>query len=130
MRYPMRLDVAWRPLLSLFGGTSTSSYVEIRDGVLRFRFGWAFDETVPLTDIEDVGPTAWPLWAGIGWRITRRGRIGLIGSRRGVIAVRFRSARRVRLVVIPWQCRGIAVSLIDGDGFVADLRAALAPTRS
>jgi hypothetical protein len=129
MRYPMRLDVAWRPLLALFGGTSRSAFAEIRDGGLRFRFGWAFDETVPLGDVEDVGPTTWPLWAGIGWRITTRGRIGLIGSRRGVVDVRFRSARRVRLVVIPWQCRGVAVSLIDGEGFIADLRRAPAPTR-
>ena len=124
MRYRMRLDVAWRPLLALFGGTSGDSFAEIRDNVVHFRFGWAFDETVPLTEVEDVRPITWPLWAGIGWRITTRGRVGLIGSRRGVVEVRFRSARRVRLLVIPWQCRAIAVSLIDAEGFVAALRAA------
>src|SRR3712207_1765470 len=124
MRYRMRLDLAWRPLLALFGGTSEDSFAEIRDDAVRFRFGWAFDETVPLTEVADARPTTWPLWAGIGWRITMRGRIGLIGSRRGVVDVRLRSARRVRLVIIPWRCRGIAVSLIDGEGFVTALRAA------
>jgi hypothetical protein len=130
MRYPMRLDPVWRPLLALFGGTPGNSFVEVNAGSVRFHFGWFFDESVPLTEIAGAGRTAWPLLGGIGWRVATRRRIGLIGSRQGVVDVRFRSARRMRFVFIPWQCRGIAVSLEDPDGFIAALRAAAAPVSS
>jgi hypothetical protein len=124
MRYPMRLDPIWRLILALFVGTPSNSYVEIGEQSVRFRFGWPFDETVPLDEVAGVSPIAWSLWGGIGWRLAPRGRIGLIGSLRGVVDVRLRSPRRVRLLAIPWRCRSIAVSLEDPHGFVAALRAA------
>jgi hypothetical protein len=123
MRYAMRLDPVWRPLLALFGGTPGNAFVEIGGQSVRFRFGWTFDETVPLARIAGARRTTWPFWAGIGWRIASRGRIGLIGSREGVVEVRFRPPRRIRLLFIPWRCRGIAVSLQNPDGFIDALRA-------
>jgi hypothetical protein len=125
MRYPMRLDPVWRLILALFVGTPANSYVEIGEQSVRFRFGWPFNETVPLDQIAGAAPTAWSLWGGIGWRIAPRGRIGLIGSLRGVVDVRFHSPRRVRFLGIPWRCRGVAVSFEDPDGFVTALRAAV-----
>jgi hypothetical protein len=128
-RYPMRLDPVWRVVLALFVGTPANSYVEIGEHAVRFRFGWPFDQSVPLDQIAGVGRTTWPFLGGIGWRLATRGRIGLIGSLRGVVEVQLRSALRVRLLGIPWRCRAIVVSLEDPDGFVAALRAAAAYSR-
>jgi hypothetical protein len=129
MRYAMRLDPVWRLVLALFVGTPSRSYVEIGEQAVRFRFGWPFDETVPLDQIAGVAPTTWPFLGGIGWRIATRGRIGLIGSLRGVVEVQLRAPRRVRLLAIPLRCRGIVVSLEDPDRFVAALRAAMQGSR-
>lgn len=122
MRYPMRLDLLWRPLLAPFGGTPGRSYVEVTASDVRFRFGWLFDVTVPRAEIVDVRPVKWSWWLGIGWRIVLPlGAVGLIGSLRGVVAVRLRWPRWVRIGFIPWRCRVICVSLQDPDGFCAAL---------
>ena len=44
MRYPMRLSTLGKPLLALFGGVQSFSYVDLVAGSIRFRFGM-FDET-------------------------------------------------------------------------------------
>jgi hypothetical protein len=72
MRYPMRLDLPWRPLLALFGGTPGRAYVEVTPSTVRFRFGWLFDVTLPRAEILDAQPVKWPWWLGIGWRIALR----------------------------------------------------------
>jgi len=72
MRFPMRLDLLWRPLLALFGGTPGRAYVEVTPSTVRFRFGWLFDVTLPRPEIIDTQPVKWPWWLGIGWRIVLR----------------------------------------------------------
>lgn len=121
MRYPMRLDPPWRPLLALFGGTPGRSFVELTPKTVRFRFGWAFDRTLAHAEIAGAQRVRWPLWWGIGWRLAPGGTVGLIGSRRGVVAVRLRHPRWMRLLFIPWRCHRICVSLEDPDGFVRAL---------
>ncbi len=124
MRYPMRLDLPWRPLLALFGGTPGRSYVEVTPGALRFRFGWALDVTVPRAAVARAERVRWSWWLGIGWRIALpSGAVGLIGSLRNVVAVRLHHPIRVRILVIPWRTRVICVSLQDPDGFLAALAA-------
>jgi hypothetical protein len=115
----MRLDLPWRPLLALFGGTPGRSYVEVTPSTVRFRFGWVCDVTVPRADIIDARPVRWPWWRGIGGRIALpSGAVGLIGSLRGVVAVRLRRPCWVRLLFIPWRTRTICISLQDPDGFL------------
>lgn len=124
MRYPMRLDLLWRPLLAPFGGTPGRSYVEVTPGAVRFRFGWLCDVTVPYAEIVDARSVKWPWWLGIGWRLVLpSGAVGLIGSLRGVVAVRLRRPRWVWLAFIPWRCRVICVSLQDPGSFLAALAA-------
>lgn len=52
----MRLDTVWRPLLALFGGFPSRSWVELSADVVRFRFGWLFDEAVPRAEVGEVTP--------------------------------------------------------------------------
>ena len=121
MRYPMRLDTVWRPVLALFGGTSGRAFVEVDGERVRFRFGWIFDATVPRGEITAVRRVHWPLLMGFGWRIGPLDRIGLIGSRSGVVELTLRSSQRVRFLGVPWRVRRIAVSALDPDAVVEAL---------
>jgi len=122
-RFHMRIDAMWRPLLALFGSTQGASYVDVGKNDVRFGFGVLFHETVARDDIASVREAHWPLLGGIGWRMTFDRRIGLIGSRTGVVEVRLREPRPVRfsLFRLPWRFEAICVSLEDPVGFIAAL---------
>jgi hypothetical protein len=122
MRYPMRIDPVWLPMLALFGGTPGRSYVELTDGTVRFRFGWLFDYRVPRREIAGASRTTWSLLGGIGWRLALGGRVGLIGSLANVVEVRLDPPRWIRVVFVPWRCRRICVSVVDPDALLAALR--------
>lgn len=122
MRHPMRLDSVWRPVLWLFGGSPGQSYVEVTGDAVRFRYGWGFDQQLPLAEIASTGRTTWSMLGGIGWRIGSGGTIGLIGTTNGVVEVRLKSPHRMRVVGIPLRCRRICVSLAEPDRFIAELR--------
>jgi hypothetical protein len=121
MRYAIRRNLLWSPLLIALGGTARDSFVEVEPGRVRFRFGWGFDQTIGREQIVDAYRTGWPLIAGIGWRIGG-GCVGLIGSRTGVVEVVLREPRRARVVGLPYTFRRIAVSLEDPEGFLAQIR--------
>lgn len=121
MRYPIRLNRVFLPVLAPFGGTPGRSYVEVREGAIRFRFGWAFDQVIPRTEIVSVQRLSWPWWGGIGWRAAGR-TVGLIGASGMVVAVQLRTPRWAWLAVIPWRYSRIAVSLEDPDGFIGGMK--------
>jgi hypothetical protein len=123
MRYPIRVDSVWRPLLTLFGVAAERAYVDVEPDRVRFRFGWPFDQAVPRDAIAGVARVEWPWYWGIGWRVGPLNRVGLIGSRRGVVEVRLREPHRVVLTVFPWRVRRIAVSVQDPEALVAALKA-------
>jgi len=121
MRYAIRRDLLWSPFLVPFGGTARRSFVEVEPGRVRFCFGWGFDQTIGREQIVDAYRTGWPLIGGIGWRIGGS-RVGLIGSRTGVVVVVLREPCRARVVGLPYRFRRIAVSLEDPEGFLAQFR--------
>jgi len=121
MRFPILISPFWRPLLLLFGATGGRSFAQIEDGELRVRFGFLFDHRFPLAQIETVIPSRWPLWAGIGWRTTFRGTVGLIGTYVNIVEIRFKERQRVRMV-LPLSCRRLCLSMADPQAFVAALR--------
>ena len=125
MRYPMRLSTLGKPLLALFGGTSSRSYVDVIAGSIRFRFGM-FDESFSIDDIAAVERTEVPLIAGLGWKIGIHRTFGLIGSQKGIVQVTLREPRRVWVTFIPFKARHIVVSLEDPDAFIADLKEKIA----
>jgi hypothetical protein len=120
MRFPIRRDPWWAPLLLLFGATPGRSYVELAEDRLVARFGWLFHYSFPLTDIEGARPRSWLLLYGIGWRSNLFGVIGLIGSRGNVVEVRLRQRRWVWML-LPLPCNRLAVSLEDPQAFLEAL---------
>jgi hypothetical protein len=119
-RFPIRQSPWWVPLLFLFGATPGRSYVELADDRLVARFGWLFHRSFPLADIEGAGRRSWPLLYGIGWRSSLFGVIGLIGSYRNVVEVRFKRRRWVWML-LPLPCNRLAVSLEDPEAFLEAL---------
>lgn len=135
-RFAIRRDAVWRPLLALFGATGGRSFVALQDDVvgLRFgwtlhlRFGWLFDERVPLDEVVEAVPAPWPLLGGIGWRTDFAGKVALVGSRRGVVRLRLRERRRVRLgLKVP--CDVLYVSLEQPMAFLEELARDRGPDR-
>jgi len=120
MRFPIRVDPIWRPVLLAGGATRGRSYVEVREKDVAFRFGLWFQRSVPRSEIVGVTQRRWPVWLGVGWRSNLRGVIGLIGSYEGVVEVKLRNRTRAWGV---FPCDRIAVSLEDPEGFIAALGA-------
>lgn len=120
MRYPMRLSTLGKPLLALFGGVQSASYVDLIAGSIRFKFGM-FDESFSLGDITGAEATNVPIIAGLGWKLGFGGSVGLLGSQKGVVKVSLREPKKVSMLLIPFKAREIYVSLQDPDGFIADL---------
>jgi len=94
MRFHIRIDPVWRPLLLAGGATRENSYAELTDAGVRFRFGLLFDRLIPYEDVKAVFGRSWPFLYGIGWRSNLRGVIGLIGSYHDVVEVRLKGRAR------------------------------------
>jgi hypothetical protein len=120
MRFQMRIDPLWQPMLLPFGGFHSGSFAEVTDDSVRFRFGLLFDRTFPLSDVAGARRREAHWWHGIGWRSNLLGRIGLLGSHSGVVEVRFKQRTRAFGV---FPCDSIAISLQDPDGFLGALKA-------
>jgi hypothetical protein len=126
-RFLIRRDGWLQPLLFLVGLVRDSnSYVAMEDDRLRVRFGWFFDQTFALGDIEGAEAMRWPWYYGLGWRSNLVGLVGLVASRRGVVAIRFRERRRVGGIVpfFKLRCDRLAVSLREPDELITALRRA------
>ena len=120
-RFHIRRNSALRPLITPFGGSAARSFVEIDGDHLRARFGWLFDYTFPLDQIEYAEPSHRPWYLGLGWRTSLRGRIGLIDSYKNVVEIRFRTRYRVNMVFPKLACERLAISLEAPEAFLAAL---------
>lgn len=128
MRYAMQLSTLFTPLLALFGGTRSRSYLDLDDQGVRLRFG-IFDERVPLEAIASAEPTTVPLIAGVGWKVGP-GTVGLLGSQQGTVRLTLREPRPMRFFGFPVRTRNVVVSLEEPDAFLADLRGRLPSARA
>jgi len=123
--YLIRRDGWLQPLLFVVGLVRDSnSYVAIEGERLRVRFGWFFNQTFALSDIEGVEAMRWPWYYGLGWRANLAGLVGVVGSMRGVVAIRFRERQRVGGIVplIKLRFDRLAVSLREPEDLIATLR--------
>ena len=124
-RFLIRRDAWLQPLLFLVGLVRDSnSYVAVEGDQLRVRFGWFFNQTFALSDIEIVEPIHWPWYYGLGWRSNLAGLVGVVASFRGVVQIRFRERQRVGGIIpfLKLSCDRLAVSLREPDDFIAALR--------
>jgi hypothetical protein len=126
MRFPILISPLWRPLLLPFGGTPGRAFAEVGDGQLHVRMGCLFSERFLLADVEAASPSHWPVWAGVGWRTSFRGTVGLIGTYVNIVEVRFKEPQRVRMF-LPMTCRRLYLSLEEPRDFIAALRQAAEP---
>ncbi len=121
MRFNIRIDPVWRWLLIPGGATDQNSYVFLGDDGMHFRFGFAFNRTVPYELVDAVFPRSWPFLYGIGWRSNLRGVIGLTGSYHDVVEVRLKERIGNWAGVFPVD--RIAVSLEEPENFIAEVSA-------
>ena len=129
-RFLIRREAWLQPLLWLVGLVRDSnSYVAIEGERLRVRFGWFFHQTFALSDIEGVEAMRWPWYYGLGWRSNLVGLVGVVGSMRGVVAIRFRERQRVGGIVplVKLRCDRLAVSVREPEELVAALRRTVTP---
>jgi hypothetical protein len=127
-RFLIRRDGWVQPLLFLVGLVRDSnSYVAIEGDRLRVRFGWFFNQTFALSDIEGAEPISWAWYHGLGWRSSLMGSVGVVGSYRGVVALRFRRRQRVGGIIpfVKLSCDRLAVSLREPEEFVGALNRAI-----
>ncbi len=84
------------------------------------RFGWLFNQSFPLTAIESVAHGRWPWYYGLGWRSNLVGMVGIVGSYRGVVEIRFKQRQRVSgiLPFFKLGCDRLMVSLNEPDDFI------------
>jgi hypothetical protein len=123
-RFLIRREWWLQPLLFLVGLVRDSnSYVAVDGDRLQVRFGWFFNQTYALSDIESVEPYRWPWYYGLGWRSNLVGLVGVVASYRGVMLIRFRQRQRaggiLPFIKLPWD--RLAVSLREPDELVVEL---------
>lgn len=117
-----------KPLLWLFGGTDARSFVEIDGDAIHIRFGFLFDEKIPLANVVEVERQHWPLLAGIGWRTNFLDSVAVVGSHSNV--VRLKISPRIRMkVLLPVRVESLYVSVGDPDAFVAEIQRRIADRR-
>lgn len=119
MRFNIRIDPVWRPLMLIVAATPSNSYVEIESETLRARYGSIINESLPLQNVANAAGRSWEWWQGIGVRAFGE-QLGLIGSLENVVELTLREPVRVSFGFVPWPfgIRRIAVSLDDPQGFL------------
>lgn len=119
MRFSIRIDPVWRPLMLVGGASPTNSYVELEGDQLALRFGVLFSQRMPVSDVASAAGRSWAWWQGYGVRAWGD-QLGLIGSAENVVELTLREPKRVSIGFVPWPfgVRRIAVSLEDPQGFM------------
>jgi hypothetical protein len=119
MRFNIRIDPGWRPLMLVAGATPTNSYAQIEGDTVHLRFGVLFSQSIPLANVTSAAGRSWEWWQGFGVRAWGE-EIGLIGSQENVVGLTLRDPLRVSIGFVPWpfDVRRVAVSLEDPQGFM------------
>jgi hypothetical protein len=124
-RFPMRLTLLGRLMAAPLVVKKERAYVDVTERDVHVLFAPAFDERFPLSQIEEAVPAVWPIWAGIGPRTNFRGAVGIVGSYRNTVELRFKEAQEVRVVAMPVKCERLYISMEDPEAFIAALTARL-----
>ena len=114
-----------KPLLWLFGGSNARSFVEIDGDTLHVRFGFLFDEKIPLANIVEAERQDWPLFAGLGWRTNLIDSIAVVGSYSNVVRLKLSPRIRMR-VLFSVPAESLYVSVDDPDAFISEIRKRIA----
>ena len=126
MRFAMRLDPWWQPLLLLLGATPGNSYVALEGDAVRVRFGF-FQYLLPCERIVGArrAPGNWGYGIGVhgnpfSWLVVN-------GSLAGLVELQLVPPVRTWVLFIPVRCSRLYVSLEQPDAFLQALGQGLAP---
>jgi hypothetical protein len=122
VRFPIRFTGA-NHAMRILGLTRGGSWVDVGDGVLRARMGWAFSLETPLESVlraQHDDRRVWS-WGVHGWR----GKWLVNGSSSGLVRIDLEPGAHARTGPVPITVRELTVSVEDPEGLIA----ALAPLR-
>jgi hypothetical protein len=124
MRFPIRVDPWWYPLLALFGVSPGRAYVAVEADVVEIRLGF-FRHRLRRDNIVAAGRVrgSWLscLAAGIGWHANFTSSLAVNGSLGGLVELRLATPERNRLLGIPIRFTRLWISLERPDAFVQAL---------
>jgi hypothetical protein len=124
MRFPIRVDPWWYPLLALFGVTSGRSNVAVEDDIVEVRFG-LYKHRLRRDNIVAAQRVrrSWlyRLAAGIGWHSDFVSSLVVNGSLGGLVELQLATPERGRLLGIPIRFRRLWISLEEPDAFLRAL---------
>jgi hypothetical protein len=121
MRFPIRLDPWWRPVLLLVGVTPGRSYVELRPSLVFIRFGWLTWQ-ISRARLAGAEQQRAPFWYGIGIHTNLLDTLVINGSLGGMVLLHLDPPMRLWLLLLPiLRCRRLFVSLEDPAVFLAAL---------
>jgi hypothetical protein len=118
-RFPMRFTGMNRAIV-LLGIVPERARVEVDDGEIRVRMGWAFSLDAPRKYVQQAAPDHDPVWSwgAHGWRGTWL----VNGSSTGLVRVEFDRPVRARCGGLPVRVQVLRVSVEEPDALVAALR--------
>lgn len=122
-RFYIRVDLPWRPLFLLLGGTANRLLVTLENDGMHLKLGW-WKEAIPYADIESVAADKWPFYFGYGMRPAPNRRLGLVGSPRGVVTVKLRQPRTIK-VPFEMSAEAFSISFEEPNNFIDSLNARL-----
>jgi hypothetical protein len=120
MRFAIRRDPWWIPLLVLMGATREQSYVSVDDQWLYVRFGF-FSQRFARARVAGARSTAGHWLYGIGWHTDFVRSLILNGSLAGLVEIRLEPPKHLWLLLVPVRCSHLYISLEDPDAFLRAL---------
>jgi len=119
-RFPIRFDRWFAVLSKVLLLPPSRSYVDVGNGEIVARMGWAFDARFPRSDVVGARP--------LGRRVISRGVHGFFGrwlvngSGDGIVSIEIAPPQRARVLVFPVALKRLLVSVDDPAAFIAAVR--------
>jgi hypothetical protein len=122
MRFAIRLDPVWQPVLWLVGVFPATAYVALDGNTVRVRFGF-FRYSFPRASVaaaRQVG-SANLFKIGVGIHGNLVSGLAINGSLHGLVELRLAPPRRFWVLFIPMRVNRLVISLKDPEGLVRAL---------
>ena len=119
--FHIRRDLIWKAPLLLIGAVDANSQVEVGASTVHIQFG-AYSDTIASSDIVSVEAVSWPLYRGIGIRLSLQRSLGLVGSTDGVVQLKLREPT---LSFLGIKCDTVSISMDAPDSFIEAIQAVM-----
>lgn len=122
MRFPIRLDAWWQPVLWIVGVLPGNAYVALRGDVIRVNFG-LFRYRFPRASVvaaRQVG-SASLFTIGVGIHGNLVSSLAINGSLHGLVELRLEPPRRLWVLFVPMRVSRLLISLKNPEAFLQAL---------